>query len=427
MQVDLLIIHAKQLITCANNSQAKRGQQMREVGMIEDGAVAVHNGKIVAVGATSDIQTQYQSSQTIDATHKVVCPGFVDCHTHTVYAGNRLDEFEKRIAGKTYMEILAEGGGILSTMQATREATQDLLLKQANSRLDSMMRLGTTTVEIKTGYGLDTATEVKMLKVIDELAKQHPMTIVPTFLGAHAVPPEFDSTESYTEYILNDMLPAIHDTYLNSDFKERGIPLFVDVFCEDGVFDVELSRKILQIANQDYGMFIKAHVDEFVNLGGVTASIELGAVSVDHLDVTPDEELKKLAQSDTVGVFLPAVNFNLGSDHYGDARKLLDAGGIVALSTDLNPGSAPTPSLPMVMSIACRYQKMLPAEALNAITINAAVAIQAEDRVGSIEVGKQADFVVCDTLDYRAIAYEFGNPMIETVIIKGGVVWTQLS
>lgn len=423
MHADLLIIHAAQLLTCASGAKPKRGTQMRDVGLIENGAVAVKDGAILAVGTTPDITGQYKSESVIDATNKVVCPGFVDCHTHAVYAGNRLDEFESRIEGRSYMEILAAGGGILSTMRATRQASADDLLEQSRSRLAAMLRLGTTTAEIKTGYGLDMATEVKMLSVIATLDQQHPMTIFPTFLGAHAVPLEFASAHQYAQYVIDDMFPAINTAYQNSHFPNQHTPLFVDVFCEQGVFDLELSRQILSTGKNDYAMLVKAHVDEFVNLGGVTAAVELGAASVDHLDVAPDAELDILAASDTVGVFLPTVNFNLGSTHFGNARKLIDSGGVLALATDLNPGSAPTASLPMVMAIACRYQKLLPAEALNAITINAAAALRAADRVGSIEPGKQADFTILDTADYRALAYEFGNPMVSRVVIRGKLVF----
>ncbi|MCL4251419.1 MAG: imidazolonepropionase [Anaerolineae bacterium] len=423
MNVDLLILNAAQLVTCASGGRPKRGAQMRDLGIIAGGAVAVKDGLILDVGATADIRARYESAQVIDAGGRVVCPGFVDCHTHVVYAGDRLDDFESRILGKTYMEILAAGGGIMSTARATRAASADELYALAAGRLDVMLHNGTTTAEIKTGYGLDIATERKLFDVIARLDREHAMTIRPTFLGAHAVPPEFASANAYADHVIHEMMPAIFAAYEQSNFAAEGVPLAVDVFCEDGVFDTVLTGQILSAAKERWRQPVKAHVDEFVNLGGVRVALELGALSVDHLDVTPDAELELLAQSETVGVFLPAVNFNLGSTHYGHARKLIDAGGVLALATDLNPGSAPTPSLPLVMAIACRYQKLLPAEALNAITINAAAALQLEGVVGSIEPGKQADFTILATDDYRALAYEFGALLVEKVIIKGEMQW----
>lgn len=424
--VDLLVVHATQLVTCASNGQPKRGAAMADVGIIENGAVAVHAGKIVAVGTTADLRIAYKPDNVVDASGKTVCPGFIDCHTHTVYGGNRYHEFEMRIGGRTYMEIMAAGGGINSTTRATRAATQDELVQQATKRLNTMLQLGTTTAEIKTGYGLDTATESTMLAAIITLARQHQMTIVPTFLGAHAVPPEFNDAASYMGMVQQDMLPAIAQQYASSHLAPHQ-PLYIDVFCEKGVFGVAQSRTLLSMGNTQFNMPIKIHVDEFFDLGGVDMALELGAVSVDHLDVTPADTLGRLAKSDTVGVMLPAVNFNLGSTHFGNARHLIDNGGILALSTDLNPGSAPTPSLPMIMAIACRYQKLLPAEALNAITVNAAAALQLESRIGSIEAGKQADLIILNTSDYRAVAYEFGANFTEAVIIEGEMVWKRSS
>lgn len=419
--VDCIIHNASQVVTCANNSQPKRGEAMRDVGIIPDGALAIKDGVIVAVDTSAHITAQYSAEKVVDASRQAVIAGLVDCHTHIVFGGDRLDEFEMKIQGVPYMDILAGGGGILSTMRATRQATLEELIGRASRHLDVMVSLGTTTAEIKTGYGLDTATEVKMMRAIIALMEQSPMTITPTFLGAHAVPPEHDLS-SYTDYLIDDTLPAIIDL-----LKAVRQPYFVDVFCEKGAFDIETSRRILQTAHQQGALGIKAHVDEFVNLGGVTMAVDLGAVSVDHLDVTPEAELKYLARSNTVGVMLPAVNFHLGSAHFANARTLLDHGGILALSTDYNPGSAPTLSLPMVMAIACRYQKVTPAEALNACTINAAAALGLHERVGSLEVGKQADFVILDAPDYRTLAYEFGAGLVDQVFIKGESVWKQSS
>lgn len=425
--VDTLIINAAQVVTCAGGGQPKRGADMREAGIIDGGAVAITGGQIVAVGTTDDIRAGYQAEQVIDADGCAVMPGLVDPHTHAVFAGSRLDEFERRIAGATYMEILAEGGGILSTMRATRAGTPDALTASASRRLRRMLACGTTTAEIKTGYGLDIASEIKMLNSIAEVAERLPLNIVPTFMGAHAIPPEQPDMKAYAAHVINDMLPAIHDAYRQTALAARGVRLAADVFCEDGVFDVAASRHILRAARDQWRMPVKAHVDEFVNLGGAVMAVELGALSVDHLDVTPQDELAFLAKSETVGVMLPAVNFNLGNDHYGDARFLIDSGGIMALSTDYNPGSAPTLSQPMVMALACRYQRLLPAEALNACTINAAAALGMADRVGSLEAGKQADIVILDADDYRAMIYEFGDSIVKQVIIKGETAWPTAS
>lgn len=419
---DLIIHHARQLVTCASQGAVKRGAALQDIDLIEDGAVAITAGHIAALGDTAKILSQYSADHIIDASGKVICPGFVDAHTHAVYAGDRIAEFERRIGGASYMEILAAGGGILHTMQATRTTSQTQLIEETAARLDVMLRLGTTTVEIKTGYGLDTATELKMLKVIEALAEQHPVDIVPTFLGAHAVPPEYQNrADDYTRLVIEEMLPKAEQWYRQSRFASQQRALSVDVFCEDGAFDVEQSRQILE-SGAALGMSIKAHVDEFKSLGGLTMAVSLGALSVDHLDVTTEEEIQRLANSDTIGVILPAVNFHLGSSHFASARSMIDAGAAIALATDLNPGSAPCFSMPFVMSLACRYQKLLPAEALAAATINAAHALGMGDRVGSLEVGKQADLLILNTPDYRHLMYQLGSNLVETVIKRGVVV-----
>jgi imidazolonepropionase len=282
-----------------------------------------------------------------------------------------------------------------------------------------MLRLGTTTVEIKTGYGLETLSELRMLQAIAELDRTHPADMVPTFLAAHAIPPEFaERPAAYVDLVVGDMLPQVADWYAASTFRRRGIPVFNDVFCERNAFDVEQSRRVLE-AGLGYGLRPKIHADEFTVLGGVSLALELGAVSCDHLDVTIPDERMRLAQSETIAVVLPAVNFNLGSTHFADARVFVDAGAAIALSTDMNPGSAPCLSLPLVMAMACRYQKLLPAEALNACTINAAHAIGLAGQIGSLEPGKQADVLIVNAPDYRWLAYEFGRNMVETVIKQG--------
>jgi imidazolonepropionase len=419
MNVDLLIHSAAQLVTCASPGGPKRGQALADVGLIPDGAVAVADEQIVAVGSTAELRAGIFARQTIDASGQVVCPGFVDPHTHAVYAGDRIQEFELRLKGATYMEIMQAGGGIVSTMRATRAATVEQLVAASQARLDAMLALGTTTLEIKSGYGLDTASELKMLEAIAMLDASHPADLAPTFLGAHAAPPEYQGrSDEYIDLVIEEMLPAAAEWFSNSQFKLHNSRLFCDVFCEANVFDREQSQRVLA-AGQALGLPAKIHADEFETLGGVELAVALGAVSADHLDVTPPAEVKALAGSNTVGVVLPAVNFNLGSSHFADARSMIEAGVAIALATDLNPGSAPCPSMPLVMALACRYQRLLPAEALNASTINAAWAIGQGERLGSIEVGKQADLLLIDAVDYRHLAYQFGLNLIELVIKRG--------
>ena len=422
--IDLLIHSASQLITCASPHRPKRGAEMLDVGLIADGAVAVDEGRIIAIGQSVELQSKYTGRQTIDAGSKVVCPGFVDPHTHVVYASDRIDEFEQRISGASYLEIMAAGGGIMSTARAVRAASVDQLAVESLSRLDAMLRLGTTTAEVKSGYGLDTASELKLLRAMELLSQQHPMTLVPTFLGAHAVPAEYQGrTEDYVRLVIDEMLPAVQAWYQESHFSASGVPLFCDVFCEENAFDLAQTEAVLR-AGLARDMHPKVHADEFTNLGGVSLAVELGAVSVDHLDVTPPAAFARLAQSKTVGVVLPAVNFNLGRSHFADARGLIDAGAAIALSTDINPGSAPCPSMPLVMAIACRYQKLLPAEVINACTINAAHAIGMGERGGSIEVGKQADLLLVDAHDYRQLAYQFGENLVGVVMKNGEIIET---
>lgn len=418
MKVDLIIANAGQLVTCASQGKAKRGLAMRDVGIINNGALAISGGKITAVGQSDEILREFDAEDVIDADGRVVCPGFVDPHTHIVYAGNRLDEFELKIKGADYLKILADGGGIISTVRQTREASQEQLAEQSGKRLNKMLACGTTTVEIKTGYGLDTESELKMLDVIAELERTHAVDIVPTFLAAHAIPPEFKQNPGgYVDLICHEMLTEAWKWFENSRFRGKS-PFFADVFCEKNAFGLRQTSQILKIAKK-LGFALKAHVDEFTNLGGSRLAIELGAVSIDHLDTISDEEVKLLAQSETVGIVTPAVNFNFGSCGFADARKLIDYGCAVALSTDYNPGSAPCSSQPMAMAIACRYQKLLPSEALNAATINAAFGIGLGKSVGSLEAGKRADILVLHAKDYRELAYEFGGNCIKMVIKKG--------
>ena len=333
------------------------------------------------------------------------------------------------------MEILANGGGIISTVRQTRKASLAELIEQSRHRLDKMLALGVTTCEVKTGYGLDTQTELKMLEAIFELDKSHAIDLIPTFFPAHAVPPEFREEEKrrrgeeektgadfYVDLICEEMLPQV--ALIKDQRPKIEDRFFVDVFCEKNAFDLEQSRRVLETA-KNLGFKLKAHVDEFTNLGGARMATELGATSIDHLDRISNDEIRLLADSNTIGVVTPTVNFNFGSSDFADARKLINAGCAVALSTDYNPGSAPCPSIPAAMAIACRYQKLLPSEALNAATINAAFAVGMGRKVGSVEVGKQADLLIFEIDDYRHIAYEFGGNLIDKVIKKGELAASQ--
>jgi imidazolonepropionase len=417
MKVDLLIQNASQILTCASGGRPKKGAEMRDPGIIANGAVVVDDGKIVFAGPAKSADS-FDPHQVIDAAGSVVAPAFVECHTHLVYAGNRFDEFERKIGGADYLEILAAGGGILSTVRATREASLDQLIDDGERRVSKMIAHGAATIEIKTGYGLDAESELKMLRAILEIGKSSDVRIVPTFLPAHAVPPEFKGrADDYVELIITEMLgPA---KKLADDF---GSDLFIDVFCEKNAFDLAQSVRVLESAKA-LGYKIKAHVDEFTNLGGAREAIRLGASSIDHLDAISAEEIGLLAASATVGVVTPTVNFNLGSTEFADARRLIDAGCAIAVSTDYNPGSAPCPSMPMSMSIACRYQKLLPSETFTAATINAAHAVGLGDVTGSIETGKSADIVIFDCEDYREVVGEFGSNHAARVIAKGFTVY----
>lgn len=452
IKTDSIVFNAGQLVTCASNGKPKKGAAMQNLGIFENGAVAIKEGEIIAFGQIGEIMNDYEAVEYIDALGKVVCPAFVECHTHLVYAGNRLNEFELKIKGADYLEILENGGGILSTVRQTREADISRLIEESRKRLDKMLALGVGTCEIKTGYGLDTETELKMLSAIFELDKICAIDIIPTFLPAHAVPAEYkNKPDEYVDLICREMLvraamlAAV--SYFNSNKTESELfcyaetqtlnlsenpsaflsnlkddkNLFIDVFCEKGAFNLEQSRKVLETA-KSLGFRLKAHVDEFTNLGGARMAIELGAASIDHLDAISDEEIRLLAESETIGVVTPTVNFNFGAKEFADARKMIDAGCAIAVSTDYNPGSAPCPSLPNAMAIACRYQKLLPSEALNAVTINAAHAVGMGAKAGSIETGKQADLLILDTEDYRELAYEFGGNLVASVIKKGKTV-----
>ncbi len=418
-RVDLLIHDAVQICTMPSiNGGAQRGEHLGTLGMVQNGSMVVDNGKLVEIGETTDLRMRYEAREQINAEGCAIVPGLVDPHTHAAWVGDRAAEFELRLAGASYMEIMAAGGGINSTVQQVRAASLEQLVVETRARLDRMLHLGTTTVEIKTGYGLNTETELKQLEAIYQLETTRPMDVAVTFLGAHAVPPEYQGrTDAYVDLVIQEMIPAITDFARSHD---RPMP-FIDVFCEQGVFDVAQTQRILE-AGKQAGMALKVHADEFAGLGGTKLAVELGATSADHLVATPPEDIEALGKGDTVAVALPGTPFGLGHKEYTPARSIVAAGGILALATDCNPGTAWCESMQFVMALACRAMRLTPAEALAAATINAAYAIQKADRVGSLEAGKQADMLILATNDYRHLAYRFGGSVVKTVIKKGIVV-----
>jgi imidazolonepropionase len=411
----MLIHNASQLITLSGGPQ--RGRQLGELNIVPNGAVVIHEGLITAIGTSQDILAAYPLEERMDAGGRVVMPGFVDPHTHLIWSGDRAAEFEMRLQGKTYLEILASGGGILSTVRATRLASLDTLIEETRPRLWRMLQYGTTTAEAKTGYGLQIATELRMLQALLALGKEGPLDLAITFLGAHAIPPEYkDHPDQYSDLISNTMLPLIKEWWSQHAHQED-LP-FVDVFCETGAFSLEQSRLILETA-RSLGFPLKIHADEFDNLGGASLAAELGAVSADHLVATSSEDIAVLGASNSVAVALPCTPFGLAEAHYTPAQAILEAGGLLAIATDLNPGTAWCESMQFAIALACRYLRLTPAQAIAAATINAAAAINCANQIGSLELGKQADLIILDIPDYRHLGYRFGTNLVKTVIKKG--------
>ncbi len=413
----MLIHSSSQLLTLSGGPQ--RGQSLGTLNIIPNGAVLVRGETIAAIGPTPELLAAYPNEPALDAGGRVVIPGFVDPHTHLVWAGDRSAEFELRLQGRSYMDILAAGGGILSTVRATRQASPESLMEQTRQRTQSMFRHGTTTAEAKTGYGLETNNERIQLATLLQLDGEGPLELVPTFLGAHAVPPEFkNNPEAYSELVCREMLPAVR-RWWDANAHDRPLP-FVDVFCERGVFSLEQTRRILSIA-KGLGFPLKIHADEFESLGGAALAAGLGAVSADHLVTTPADDIASLARSSTVAVALPCTPFGLAETHYTPARAILEAGGLLAIATDLNPGTAWCESMQFAIALACRYLRLTPAQAIAAATINAAAAVGRAGLIGSLETGKQADLIILSENDYRHLGYRFGTNLVATVIKKGKV------
>ena len=416
LSADLLVEHAAELLTLAGaHSGPRTGAALCDVGLVTDGAVAVLEGQVVAVGSTAQVRASVvlaPDATVVDAHGCVVLPGFVDPHTHLVFAGSRADEFEMRLRGATYLDIAASGGGILSTVAATRAADEEALVRLGLARLDRMLRLGTTTAEVKSGYGLSLADELKQLRAIHRASAAHEIDLVATVLAAHAVPPEFaGDPDGYVTLVTQEILPAV---------AEEDLAEFCDAFCDVGAFTLPQGRRVLE-AGAELGLIPKLHADEFSDLGGARLAAELGAVSADHLLRASEAGLAALARAGTMAVLLPGTAFYLNLP-YANARRMIEMGVPVALATDYNPGSSPTWSMPAIISLACIAMKMSPAEAIAAATINAAWAIGMTEEVGSLEPGKAADMTVFDAPDYREIAMPFGSSLVRHVIKRGRVV-----
>jgi imidazolonepropionase len=413
----MLIHSSSQLLTLAGGPQ--RGKSLGSLGIIENGAVVVRDEKIIAVGTTAELKASFTDEPTLDASGCILMPGFVDPHTHVIWGGDRANEFELKMAGTPYLDILAAGGGIISTVRQTRTASIESLIAQTRPRLFRMFAHGTTTAEAKTGYGLQTATELRLLKALLALDDESPLDLAITFLGAHAIAPEFkDDPQGYTDLVCDTMLPTLCQWW---EVHAPRLPLpFVDVFCETKAFDLDQSRQILTKA-ASLGFPLKIHADEFDNLGGASLAVELDAASADHLVKTSDADIAALGKSDTVAVSLPCTPFGLAEKDYTPAHKLIEADAIIALATDCNPGTSWNESMQFVIALACRAMKLTPAQAISAATINAAHAIRRSDTIGSIEVGKQADMLILSVPDYRHLGYRYGTNLVRQVIKRGRV------
>jgi len=399
--VDIFIKNANELITLKGPNKPRTKKEMNNLSIINKGSIAIKNGKIFDVGKN----LKYTAETVIDATGKTVMPGFVDPHTHLVFSGSREFELDMKLRGFSYMDILKKGGGIFYTVTETRKASEASLIEQSKKRLDNMLKHGTTTCEAKSGYGLDTETEIKILKINEKLNKKHPVDIVSTFLGAHAVPEEY-SADEYVDIVIDEMIP-----------KVKELACFCDVFCEKDVFTVEQSKKILD-AGKKYGLIPKIHADEIVDTGGAALAAEVGAISADHLLHSNEQGIKQMIKQGVVGVLLPGTPFTLMMKEYTDARKMINMGLPIALATDLNPNCW-IENMQFIIQLACYNMKMTPAEAITASTFNAACAIGLNAKIGSLEIGKQADIIVLDCPSHLFIPYHIGVNLVNTVIKNG--------
>ena len=417
MKIDLIIKDASQLITpLVIQSEADENNDFGGLLIIENGALAISNGKIVAIGKTSEVAEKVEldnNTIVINATGKSVLPGLIDPHTHPVFAKTREEEFEMRILGKSYREIAQAGGGIRSSVRNLRACSKEKLIEITLPRLDRFIANGTTTIEAKSGYGLSIDDEIKSLQVIHELNSLHALDLIPTFLGGHEVPDEYRAKRSdYIKMVIEEMIPRV---------AEEGLAVFCDVFCEEGVFSVEESRRILE-AGKTHGLIPKIHADQLSSSAGAELAAEIGAISADHLDHISPQGITSMVEKGVVPVLLPGAVFFLGQENYAPAREMIAAGLPVSIATDMNPGTCMTESMPLMMTLACIKMKMTPAEVFIASTLNAAKAIGCS-QIGTLEIGNQADCVIWDMPNYKHLAYHFGVELADTVIKKGTVVW----
>lgn len=421
MNGNILIKNASELVTCSG-FKAKKGPEMSKLHIISDGAVLIKEGKIASVGTTKDIETELKKSEVdlsdfdiIDAHDKAVLPGFVDSHTHFAFGGYRAEEFSWRLRGDSYMEIMNRGGGIVNTVEATRRASFEELVETGIKRLDSMLSFGVTTVEGKSGYGLDRDTEIKQLEVMAHLNNIHYVDIAATFLGAHAVPQDYKGQEdAFIDFLINDVMPQV---------VEQNLAEFCDIFCEQNVFSIEQSRRLLTHAKQ-MGLKIKIHADEIVHTGGAELAAEIQAVSADHLLQASDKGISEMATEGVIATLLPGTAFSL-KEPYARGRYMIDANCAVSLATDFNPGSCFTESIPLIIALAALYMNISPEEAVTALTINAAAALDRADSIGSIDVGKQGDLVILEFPSYKFIPYHIGVSAVEKVVKNGNLLFNK--
>lgn len=413
----LLITGASQVLTLRGRAP-RRGSALANLGIVSDGAILIRAGKIAAIGPRANLErlTGERQTSVLDAGGRVILPGFVDSHTHLIHAASRAEEYELKIRGASYEEIARKGGGILNSVRKLRGATEDALLDRARAAIEQFAASGTTTIEAKSGYGLDLASELKILRLQKELAAEGPLEIVPTFLGAHVVPEEFrkqpGGAARYVKLLIDKVIPEVAASQLAE---------FCDVFCDRGAFTLSQSREILE-AGKRHGLVPRVHGEQLSHTGATQLAVKLGAASCDHLEQINRADIKALAKSNTVASLLPGCDFHLGLKQYAPARGLIDAGAIVALATDYNPGTSPTASMPMILSLACTQLRMTPAEAITAATINAAYAVRRDKVMGSLEVGKQADLAVFEVEDYREIPYYFGMNTCWMTVKRGQII-----
>ncbi|BAN94527.1 imidazolonepropionase [Streptococcus dysgalactiae subsp. equisimilis] len=417
MVADVLLTHFNQIVCPNDPGHPLTGQEMKEATIIEDGYLALKDGLIMALGSGQP-DASLIGPETVVRSYegKIATPGIIDCHTHLVYGGSREHEFAQKLAGVPYLDILAQGGGILSTVRATRAASFDNLYQKSKRLLDYMLLHGVTTVEAKSGYGLDWETEKRQLDVVAALEKDHPIDLVSTFMAAHAIPEEYKgNAKAYLDEIVEQMLPEV---------KKENLAEFCDIFCEKNVFTAEESRYLLSKA-KELGFKLRIHADEIASIGGVDVAAELGAISAEHLMMATDEGIAKMSQAGVIGNLLPATTFSLMEDTYAPARKMIDAGMAITLSTDSNPGSCPTANMQFVMQLGCFMLRLTPIEVLNAVTINAAYSVNRQERVGSLTVGKEADIAIFDAPNIDYPLYFFATNLIHQVYKKGQLVVDQ--